>query len=214
MTHSPQYLRDVPLIKDGLEALIKGDSVFRDISPDLSKFDWPYYGPDFPALVRIVAGQQVSTSAAKAIWGRLAEAINPMTPETILAADDEDLRGCGFSRSKVAYAKGAAQALLDGRLDLAALQKMDDAAVAKEITALKGFGPWSAEIYLMFCLARPHIWPAGDLGIQEGLRRYLGQDERPNEAQTRAYAEKFAPHETAASLLLWYMKGLKQLATA
>ncbi len=207
-TIDTKLLHDVPRIRAGLDYLLVNDPVFSTLDIDWAYFDWAYMGTDFAAIVRIVAGQQVSTGAAKAIYGRLSEAINPMTPQNLLATDEDVLRACGFSRSKVAYVTGAANAMIDGTLDLDALAKKNADEVTADITALKGFGPWSAQCYLMFCLARPDIWVAGDLGIQEGLRRYLKQEKRPDAAQTLAAHEKFTPHGTAASLLLWYMKGL------
>lgn len=212
MTSDIKFLHEVPHIRAGLDYLLAHDPVFKTLKIDYGRFDWVYMGTDFSALVRIVAGQQVSTGAAKAIFQCISDAVSPMSPENLLAVEEDTLRACGFSVSKVNYVRGAAQAIVSGVLDLESLNAKNAEDVTAEITALKGFGPWSAQCYLMFCLARPDIWVAGDLGIQEGLRRYLGADTRPDAAQTLAAHEKFAPHGTAASLLLWYMKGDKDLA--
>lgn len=208
MSAAPKLLHELPHIRAGIDVLCARDPVFGAVDFDYSRFNWGYLGAGFQGLVRIVAGQQVSTKAAKAICARVDAAIDPITPESVIAAGEDVLRGCGFSHPKVRYVMGAAEAVLDGSLDLEALADKSDEEVASAITALKGFGPWSAQIYLMFCLARPDIWPAGDLGIQEGLRRYRRIEERPDEAETLAAHEIFKPYGTAASLLLWYIKGL------
>ena len=201
-----QYLHELPQIRDGLDYLIKNDSVFSDLNPDLSNFEWPYFGPGFSGLCRIVCGQQVSTGAAKAIWERFASLCGDVSPARVLALSHEDMRGAGLSGQKVKYITGLAQAIQEGAFDPAALGELDDEGVMAAVMALKGFGLWSAEIYLMFCLARPDVWPAGDLGIQVGLQKYLSAEERPDEVRTRKEGALFAPHRTAASLLLWHLK--------
>lgn len=203
-----KLLHQLPPIRASLDRLIAQDEFFSSLDIDYSRFDWPHMGGGFAGLVRIVAGQQVSTSAAKAIRLRTEAAINPLTPENLIKQGAETLRECGFSRPKAGYILGAAEAVQSGALDMDALAQKDEQDITKELTALKGFGPWSAQIYLMFGLARPDIWPAGDLGIQEGLRLYLGQDERPDEAQTQIEGARFKGDRTAASLLLWYTKGI------
>lgn len=203
-----KLLHHLPPIRDSLDRLIANDAFFSHLAIDYNRFDWPYMGGGFDGLVRIVAGQQVSTSAAKAIRLRTEAAIDPLTPENLIKHGVETLRACGFSRPKAGYIIGAAEAVQSGALDMDALAQKDEQEITAALTALKGFGPWSAQIYLMFGLARPDIWPAGDLGIQEGLRLYLGQEQRPDEAQTCAEGQRFKGDRTAAALLLWYTKGM------
>ncbi len=205
---NPPDLYHVPRIFEGIEHLLENDPVFSKLGLRTVDLKRPYYGPGFQGLVRIVVGQQVSTHAADSMWKRLQNDLPNITPNSILILNQDELRALGLSHQKARYIRALAEAINDKSFDPAALEDMDDDGVYEAITALKGFGSWSAEIYLMFCLARPDVWPAGDLGIQEGLRKYLGRKERPDEKQTKKAGERFKPYRTAASLLLWHMKAM------
>lgn len=159
------------------------------------------------ALIRIIIGQQISNKVANTLWAKLTADINPNDPQAYLIASDEQLKSYGLSRQKIGYVRGVAQAVQDKAIDIESWIDKDDAIVIKEITALKGFGPWSAQMFMMFHLCHRHIWPAGDLGIQIGLQHYFDMDERPNEKQSLSMQSHFAGRETAASFLLWAMKG-------
>lgn len=158
----------------------------------------------FATLLRTIIGQQVSVAAAAAIWRRLEERIGaPPDPQALMALDDEALRGCGLSRQKAVYARSLAEHLVTGRLDLAALPRDDEDAVAL-LTQVHGIGRWSAEIYLMFAEGRPDIWPAGDLAVREGLGRILGLAARPTEGEVRRLGEAWRPHRSALALFTWH----------
>lgn len=172
----------------------------------MSGFTWPHFPPGFAGLARIIAGQQLSTRAAATIWDRVLTACGEPEPESYLALPEDALRAAGLSRQKIGYIRGLAEAVLSGALRPQDFAAMDDAGVEAAITALKGFGPWSAQMALMFGLARPDVWPAGDLGIQTGMQRYLGLAARPGFEETRGHGDRFAPRRTAASLLLWSLK--------
>ena len=208
MIRKKQYLHQLPRILDGLDALLEKDPVFSKLDIRVGDFKWPYMGPEFDGLVRIVIGQQLSTKAADSLWERFQDEMPCITPNAILALRDDDMRGFGLSYQKASYIRGLAEAVKNKAFDAAALEDMDDEAVRAAITALKGFGDWSAQMYLMFGLARPDVWAPGDLGIQEGLRIYLKKKERPTPEQAEKYGERFKPHRTAASLLLWHLKGM------
>ncbi len=208
MPDLPQYLCHVPRIYEGLDYLIANDPVFSALGVRPEQFARPYYGPGFPGLSRIVIGQQVSTQAADALWRRFEDGLPNVTPNAVLILNQDEMRSLGLSHQKARYIRELATKINEGTFDPAALEQMDDDAVYEAVLALNGFGAWSAEMFLMFCLARPDVWPAGDLGIQEGLRRYLGLAERPDQAQTKKEGARFAPHRTAASLLLWHMKAM------
>ena len=204
-----QYLHEVPHIRAGMEHLLENDPVFSKLGIAPESLAWPYVPGGYPSLVRIVVGQQVSTAAARSMWARFQAGVPDIRPHEVLSLDDETLRGFGLSRSKVAYIRGLSEAVRAGDFDPDSFNAMSDEAVFEAITALKGFGRWSADMYLMFSLARPDIWPAGDLGIREGLKRYLNARTRPDEARTRKEGKRFTPHRTAASILLWHMAGQK-----
>lgn len=204
-----RYLHHIPRISEGLEHLLEHDPVFSKLPIDIEKFEWPYMGAGFPGLVRIVIGQQVSTKAAESLWNRFESELPRVTPNAVLTLNDDDMRKLGLSYQKASYIRGLAEAVKAKTFDPVALEEVDDAAVYESITALKGFGGWSAQMYLMFGLARPDVWAPGDLGIQEGLKTYLKKKERPTPEQAEKHGKRFASHRTAASLLLWHLKTLQ-----
>ena len=204
-----QLLSTLPDIRQDLIDLLRDDPVFSSMALDIDdpvQFTWTHFPGGFSGMVRIITGQQVSTKAAQSLWGKLTSQINPLTPSAVLAAGEEGLRPLGFSRQKCGYILSLAHAILNGTFDPQALEDMSDHDVRQAITALKGFGPWSANIYLLFCLVRRDVWPAGDLGIQMGVQRYQSLTERPSLAVTEQAGDLFRPRRSAASLLLWKLK--------
>jgi DNA-3-methyladenine glycosylase II len=166
----------------------------------------------FAPLIDAIVSQQISKEAAAAINARVA-ALMPagVTPEAVLGLSPEDLRGAGLSVRKVEYCQGVAEAVRAGDLPLDDLPAMPDEAVIQAISALRGFGRWSAEVYAMFALGRPDIFPADDMALQEGLRRLKRLDERPKGKEARALVEHWAPYRSAGSVFLWhYYRGAPQ----
>jgi DNA-3-methyladenine glycosylase II len=157
----------------------------------------------FGTLLHIILEQQVSIDAAAAMHRRLAGLCRPLAPEPFLALDDATLRSCGFSRQKTGYARGLAEAVAGGCLDFAGLEEADDEAAHAALVALKGIGRWSAEIYLIFALGRPDVWPAADLGLQLGVAECLGLTERPREPALREMGERWRPWRSVAACLFW-----------
>nr|BAM93329.1 putative DNA-3-methyladenine glycosylase II [Sphingomonas sp. KSM1] len=161
----------------------------------------------YETLLRTIVGQQVSVAAAASIWRKLEAAVGTgIAPEALTDASDEALRGAGLSRQKASYAKSLAEEVTSGRLDLHALPADDEDAI-QALTAIKGIGRWSAEIYLLFAEGRPDMWPAGDLAVQIALGRIKGLEERPSEKLTRTLAEGWRPHRGAAAIFLWHHYG-------
>lgn len=166
----------------------------------------------FAPLIDAIVSQQISKQAAAAINARV-QALMPggPTPQALLALDPAELRAAGLSARKVEYCRGVAAAVRDGELPLAELPAMDDAAVIAAISALRGFGRWSAEVYAMFALGRPDIFPADDLALQEGLRRLKGLETRPTGKRARALTEAWSPYRSAGAVFLWhYYRGAPQ----
>lgn len=198
-------LRNHKAIRPALEQLIREDTHFKKVfTPDDLDSIPHRQGPcTYEAFARTIVGQQLSTKAADTIWGRVAALADPFAPETVLALDDATLRGAGLSGQKVVYLRGLSQAVAEGTFDPKHLKRMSDDEVIAAVTALKGFGRWSAEMLLMFTLTRTDVFSGGDLGLREGLRKVLRRKERLTEKQSVKLAERWAGRRTAASLLLW-----------
>jgi DNA-3-methyladenine glycosylase II len=160
--------------------------------------------PGFPTLLRIIVDQQVSVQSGAAIWKRIEDGLEVCTPQAVRAAGEDRLRAMGLSRPKARYARCLAQAVLDGDLDLSALETAANEDVRASLTAITGIGRWTAEIYLMFALGRPDIWPAGDLALAEAVRRLLNLEQRPTPAEMDEIGDRWRPHRTAASVFLWH----------
>ncbi len=195
------FLHEIPAIAAGLDHLGAQTALFRNV--DRSQFPWLKRDPGFAGLIWLILGQQVSTQAAAAMWRKLETAMGPVDPAPFLKLDDPVLTACGFSRQKMRYARTLAETLIGDPDFLVRLTAQDDASVIGALTALPGIGTWSAEIYMMFCLGRPDVWPAGDLGIVLGMQSLLGLPERPKPAALIAPAEPWRPYRTAAALLVW-----------
>ncbi|SEQ02332.1 DNA-3-methyladenine glycosylase II [Amphritea atlantica] len=158
----------------------------------------------FAALLAIIIGQQVSTEAAAAIRGRVETLLAEVSAERLLAVDDQALRDAGMSWRKIEYANGLAGAVVDKTLDLDALPHLPDDEAIRVISSLRGFGRWSAEIYLMFSLQRQDIFPADDLALLVALGRLKRLTQKPTPRQARDLIEHWAPYRSAGSLFLWH----------
>lgn len=160
----------------------------------------------FVSLVRALTSQQLSVKAAATIFGRVVDLVGGpegMTAANLLALDPAKLRAAGLSGQKVSYVKDLSARVDDGRLDLHDLRKQSDAAVLEAITAVKGFGRWSAEMFLMFQLNRADIFPVGDLGIVKGMQRLLGTKRRPAPRTMLRAAELWRPYRSVAAWYVW-----------
>ncbi len=158
----------------------------------------------FAGLARIIAAQQVSAASANAIIGRLEAALCPVTAEGFLELDEAALKAIGLSRPKMRYCRALAEDLLTGRIDLDGLVDLDDQAAIEHLVQAKGIGVWSAEVYLLFALRRPDVWPADDLAVQVAVQRVKGLEARPGRAEMRELAEPWRPHRSAAARFMWH----------
>lgn len=191
-------------LRPALEALAERD---RDIAAAYAACGLPPVRSapkGFAGLIHTIVGQQVSAAAARAILTRLEAAVRPMTPQALLKLDDEALRRVGLSRPKVRYCRSLAEDLASGRLDLAEVHALDDAAAIARITRVKGLGRWSAECYLLFALERPDVWPADDLAVQAAVQRLKGLEARPTAKVMDRLAEPWRPYRSAAARFLWH----------
>lgn len=160
----------------------------------------------FETLLRVIVGQQLSVKAAASIWNKVATLLGEtsVTPDSIAAHSDEDLRSAGLSRQKIKYCRSLADTILAGDLDITALKNMDDAEITQAITQVKGLGVWSAHMYLMFSLGRTNIWPVGDLAVRVGIGRIIGLEDRPTEKGLEEIGERWHPYRSSMALLAWH----------
>jgi DNA-3-methyladenine glycosylase II len=154
-------------------------------------------------LVRIVMGQQLSTASADAIWGRLRAAYEPFDHRALLRARIAKLQRVGLSGPKIKTVKAIARAIEDGVIDFAALETMAADEAHAALTAVHGIGPWTTDIYLMFCLGHADAWPAGDLALQEAARLAFDLPKRPSVKEMIALAERWRPLRGVAARVLW-----------
>lgn len=191
-------------LREGIDVIAARD---EHVAAALGRAGYPeprIRGRGYETLLRTIVGQQVSVGAANSIWNKLAVAIGDIAdPRALLARSAEELRGAGLSRQKIGYAQSLAGLSASGEIDFANLPADDEAAIAL-LSAVKGIGRWSAEIYLLFAEGRPDIWPAGDLAVQIEVGRIKGFAERPSERATREIAELWRPHRGAAAVFMWH----------
>jgi DNA-3-methyladenine glycosylase II len=193
------------------ESLTRGLMVLANIDSDLARIldklgpppMWQRE-PGFATLLCIILEQQVSLAAAKAIFNRLCGVVVTLTPENFLTLDDAQLRGIGFSRQKILYCRGLAQAIATSQLDLTKLETMDENTIRTELKRLKGIGDWTVDIYLLMALQRPDAFPKGDLAIAIALQKLKNLPTRPTPAQLEAMTQHWRPWRAVAARLLWH----------
>ena len=189
-------------IDEGVAALIKIEPKFRIAVEKSSPIPLRRKPSGFAPLLQAIVGQQISVAAAAGIWKRI-EAANATTPDAVLAMTDDALRECGLSRPKVKYAKAIAEAVNTKSLcfDFCRDAPVDEAI--KMLTAIKGVGTWTAEIYLMFSVGRADVFAPKDLALQEAARRLFDLDARPSSAEIAEMAEAWSPWRAVAARILW-----------
>lgn len=160
--------------------------------------------PGFATLVLLVLEQQVSLASARAAFERLREALGTVEPHGLLGLDDARLRAIGFSRQKAGYVRELAGALLAGALDLDALAGAPDDEIRARLTALRGIGSWTADVYLTMALRRPDAFPSGDLALLVSAGRVKRLDRRPAPQELEALAEPWRPYRAVAARILWH----------
>ncbi len=159
--------------------------------------------PGFSGMLRIITGQQLSKASAAAIWQRMCDDLHPHDPAHFTTLEEERFRAVGQSRPKIRTIMSFTEAVASGALDLEMLSELDDEEVAAALTSVKGIGPWSAEIYLLSCLGRPDVWPAGDLALQVAAADILGKPERLTAEEMKQAGEAWRPWRAVAARLLW-----------
>jgi DNA-3-methyladenine glycosylase II len=158
---------------------------------------------DFSGIAKIIVGQQLSAQSAAAIWARVEAAHTPFSPDALLAREDADLKSLGLSTGKIKTLKALSRAVLDGSLDLEALNAADETVIVEKLTAVHGIGPWTADIYLLFALARRDAFAPGDLALQLAVQHHFKLKQRPTPDELQRIAERWRPSRAVAARLLW-----------
>jgi DNA-3-methyladenine glycosylase II len=198
-------------LEDAMQALLRQDPRLKPVfeltgMPALRRRE-----PGFMGLAHIVTGQQLSTASAGAIWGRLTAAFDPFHPESLRKARAERLGRLGLSAAKIKTLKNIARELATERLNFDVLANEDADTAHNTLTALHGIGPWTADVYLLFCLGHGDAWPAGDIAIQEAVKIGLGLKARPSPKEMAPLGEPWRPLRGAAAHLWWsYYRVLKK----
>jgi DNA-3-methyladenine glycosylase II len=166
--------------------------------------------PGFITLLRIILEQQVSLASADAMYRRLVDNIDHLTPDSVIAAGVPFLRSLGITRQKAAYFINVAEAIQNGDLDLEVMGKESDDSVIEKLTSIKGVGPWTAKIYLLMALRRPDVWPVGDIALATAVKNLKGWPVRPTQPQLTQLATAWSPHRATAARMLWhyYLNGM------
>lgn len=159
--------------------------------------------PGFAGMAKVITGQQLSVSSAAAIWGRFQQLPGALDPVTYLALSETAVRATGFSGGKFRTVRVIAEAMVAGALDFTHLETLPADEAVRYLVAHKGIGPWTAEVYLMFCAGHPDVFPAGDLAILKAVHQGLGLDARPSIRDMIGIAAGWTPHRSAAALLFW-----------
>lgn len=190
---------------------------FKKVDPDLYKIALQIKLADqskpddyFVDLVESIISQQLSIKASDTIFNRFKKLFlkEKITPESVVKISDAKIRKCGISFNKIKYIKGIAQASIDKQIDFKKLDKLSDQEVIDELIKLKGVGQWTAEMFLMFTLGRSDIFSAGDLGLQNAMIK-IYKLEKPKREELLIISEKWSPHRTIASRILWKSLELK-----
>lgn len=191
-------------IKQGLDDIATRDA---DVAKAIKQLGYPeprIRPKGFETFFNIVVSQQLSTHAAAAIMGRARELLPSISANSVKTLKADELRGIGLSRQKVGYIQGLCDAVLNGEFNPNNLEQMENEEAIKHIVDLKGFGPWSAEIYLMFSLQRTDIFPSGDLALLVALQKLKGLEDKPTPKQAQGIIEHWSPWRSVGSLFLWH----------
>ncbi|NMA97961.1 MAG: DNA-3-methyladenine glycosylase 2 family protein [Phyllobacteriaceae bacterium] len=157
----------------------------------------------FAGMAKVICGQQLSVYSAAAIWSRFETLPGALAPDSYLLLDEETVRASGFSRGKFLTLRAVAETIVAGELDLAHIDALPAEEAIARLVAIKGIGPWTAEVYLLFCAAHPDVFPAGDLALLKAAHLGLGLEARPSIKEMIGIASAWSPHRSVAALLFW-----------
>ncbi len=194
-------------LERGIRALRRKCPVMREIHDQTGLPPLRRSTPGFAGLARIIIAQQLSVASAEAIWARCEAAIHPMEAETVRNLDDTVMQAAGLSRPKIRTLRALANAVLDEDLDLEATADLSDVDIRASLIAVSGIGPWTADIFLLFCLGRPDAFAPGDLALQIAAQNAFALEKRPSQAELIDLSEVWRPWRGVAARLLWSYYG-------
>lgn len=198
-----QIIRNDDDVRQGLEALLRLDPRLAPIAADAGAIPLRLRAPGFEGLAHIIVSQMVSRASAEAIWRRMLPADGLLTAEGYTLLHSEAWLEFGLSRAKAETLSRIAEAVTSGRLDLSGLCLRPPGEALSELTALKGVGPWTAEVYLMFCGGHADVFPAGDVALQNAVGAALGLAERPEAKALAKLSQVWSPWRSVAARLFW-----------
>ena len=183
--------------------LSDNDPIMKNIINNHNKDYLQSRDDPFNALCRTIIGQQISVKAAASIWNKFATGTKNINPKNVIKYGNNNIRKCGISNKKVEYIIGLSNFFIENPDSVNLWKKMDDKSIIKELCQLKGIGPWSAEMFLMFCLLRPDVLPLGDLGLRRAVgKNYLNTFD-PTYEEVEKIAKKWIPYRSEATWFLW-----------
>jgi DNA-3-methyladenine glycosylase II len=186
-----------------VKALAKQCEIMKAAYKAVGVPEWRVRPSGYAGLARAIAFQQLSTKAAGTIWGRVEVLVGKITPRSILEADIDALRACGLSRPKISHLRSIATAIEDGSLNFRRLARASDDDARAELIAVKGIGPWTADVYLMFALGRWDVFPHADIGLSEAYRMISGERKRHPPKKFLRTGERWRPYRGVAAHMLW-----------
>ena len=202
-------------IERGVQALCKSCPLMRKAYEVAGLPPLRRHENSFRSLARTITGQLLSVASASAIWSRVVRLVRPFEPQFLLQLDDRRLREAGLSNAKVKTMRALAAALLAGEVDFARFEREDEALVREKLQKIHGIGPWTADIYVMFCLGRADGFACGDVALANAVMSLQGQETRPKPAELAEIARKWSPYRGVAARLLWsYYAATKNIKTS
>jgi DNA-3-methyladenine glycosylase II len=203
MSCDSEALRPPPYWAEATAALAASDPVIQALIAQYPGVSLGTRGDPFHTLARAIVGQQISVKASDSVWARLVARLGAVTPDAVLAVSPDDLRPCGLSGRKVEYLGDLASRFADGRVRPDRWASLPDDAVMAELVAVRGIGPWTAEMYLIFHEMRPDVFPLDDIGLQQAVAVHYHGGERPRRAALAAFGERWRPWRSVATWYLW-----------
>ncbi len=198
-----KIIRGIDEISEGLDHLVRLDPHLQPVVEKAGSLELRLAEPGFAGLAHIVVSQMVSRASANAIWGRIVAGTGKVTAENYLAVSSELRAGFGLSGAKALTLEGLAEAVITGEIDLQAVSRIEAPDALAQLTALRGIGPWTAEVYLMFCGGHPDIFPVGDVALRAAVGHALVLENRPEAKWLMQRAEVWAPWRSVAARLFW-----------